>query len=88
MSVARVTEIISASTKPNADTRMWNNLPLFLAFASLTLPPGQHQATIEFLDGGNVVHDTLTKRITLDIPEGSGDQVIYISDLSIIDIPL
>jgi hypothetical protein len=84
LAAGALAKIISASTKANADTRTWDNLPLFLTFAALSLPPGDHQATLEFLDAGHVVHSKLTKRITLHVPAGSVDCVIYISDKSII----
>jgi len=77
-------KIISASTRPNADTRMWDNLPRYLTFASLRVPAGEYQATVEFLGVGNVIYGNLTKRLTVRIPESAADRVIYVSDQSII----
>ena len=45
-----VSKVVSAATVPAADTRSWENLPRYLSFASVPLPPGQHVATIQFLD--------------------------------------
>ena len=49
-----VTKIVSAAATPQADVRTWDNLPQFLSFATVSLPPGSHQVTVQFLDrGGN-----------------------------------
>ena len=74
-------KIISASTTPEADTRSWDTLPLFLSFAALELPPGQHTVTVEFLDGNRNVLANLTKTLTLNVPP-SGDKVVFVSDKS------
>ncbi len=74
-------KILSASTTPQADTRSWESLPLFLTFAALEVPPGSHTATVEFLDANRNVIGTLTKTITLNVP-ASGDKVVFVSDKS------
>jgi hypothetical protein len=75
-------KIASASTRAEADTRCWDNLPLYLSFAHFEVPPGQHTVTVDFLDESNRVIAGLTKRMTIDISSGGGDKVVYISDKS------
>ena len=38
--VAVIAGILSATTTPEADIRSWDNLPRYLTFAPLQLPPG------------------------------------------------
>jgi tetratricopeptide (TPR) repeat protein len=76
-----ITKIISAATVPTADTRSWDNLPLYLGFAAFEIPPGQHTAMIDFLDAQNRKINGMTKTVTIQIsPEK--DTVIYVSDKS------
>ena len=75
-------KIASASTRAEADTRCWDNLPLYLSFAHLEVPPGEHTVTIDFLDESNRVIVGLTKRITVNVPPDGGDKVLYVSDKS------
>lgn len=77
-----LSKIISAATTPQADTRGWEGLPLYLSFAAMILPPGQHTATVEFLDPARRTLANLTKTVTFTVPEGSRDTVIYLSDKS------
>ncbi|MFO1487004.1 MAG: hypothetical protein U1F65_00865 [Verrucomicrobiota bacterium] len=77
-----VSEIISGATTPAADVRSWSNLPRYLSFASLSLPPGQHTATIEFFDGDGKVLPNLTKTLTLEVPADGKDKVVFVSDKS------
>jgi hypothetical protein len=74
-----VSKIVSAVTTPAADTRTWDNLPQFLSFAAVALPPGQHAATIEFLDGAGRPLSGLTRNVTLNIVPNR-DTVVFISD--------
>jgi hypothetical protein len=76
-----ISKLVSAGTTPAADTRSWDNLPLYLGFAAFELPPGQHTATVDFLDDKNRKISGLTKAITFEISPGI-DKVIYISDKS------
>lgn len=76
-----ISKVVSASTTPAADTRSWDNLPLYLGFAAFELPAGQHTATIDFLDAQNRKISGLTKTITFEITPGT-DKVIYLSDKS------
>ena len=76
-----ISKIISASTTPAADTRSWDNLPLYLGFAAFELPAGPHTATVDFLDEQSRKIAGLTKTITFEITSGT-DKVIYVSDKS------
>jgi len=80
-------KMLSASTTPAADIRSWDNLPLFLTFASLELPPGPQTLTIEFLDPSQRVVANLTKTVSIDVVPGK-DSVIYVSDQSITPLTL
>jgi hypothetical protein len=77
-----VSKVVSAATVPAADTRSWENLPRYLSFASVPLPPGQHVATIQFLDASGQVHPNLTKTITVNITTTDRDKVVFVSDTS------
>jgi hypothetical protein len=76
-------KLISASTTPSADTRSWDNLPLYLSCASMKLPPGRHEAIVEFRNESNQVLINLTKTMQFDVPDGPGDKVLFVSDQSI-----
>ncbi len=75
-----ITEAISASVTPRADTRTWNNLPRYLSFAALNLPPGRHVATVEFQTASGQTLPNLTKTITIDVPADKRDKVVFVSD--------
>jgi hypothetical protein len=77
-----VSKVVSAATVPAADTRSWENLPRYLSFASVPLPPGQHVATIQFLDASGQAHPNLTKTITVNITTTDRDKVVFVSDTS------
>jgi hypothetical protein len=83
MAAGLISKIISASTRPAADTRAWNNLPRYLSFAAVALPPGQHTATIEFRDAGGSVLPDFTKTVTVTVPSDGKDTVVFISDQSL-----
>jgi hypothetical protein len=74
-----ISKIVSAVATPAADTRSWDNLPQFLSFAAIPLPPGQHSATVEFLDAGGRPVPGLTKNVTLNVVPNK-DTVVFISD--------
>ncbi|NOS69157.1 MAG: tetratricopeptide repeat protein [Verrucomicrobia bacterium] len=78
-----VSKIFSAATTPESDTRTWDNLPQFVSFATMSLPPGQHAVTVEFLEPGDKVVAKLTKQITVNIPNTDRDKVVFVSDSSI-----
>jgi hypothetical protein len=74
-----VGKIVAASTTPAADTRAWESLPQFLSFLTLDLPPGQHTATVEFLDGAGNPLPSMTKTFNLTVAPGK-DTVLFVSD--------
>ena len=78
-----VSKVVSAATVPAADTRSWDNLPRYLSFAGVPLPPGRHVATIQFLDANGRALANLTKTVTLDITTTDRDKVVFVSDTSI-----
>jgi len=41
-------KIAAAATKTQADIRMWDNLPQYLSFGTLRLPPGDHPPSSSF----------------------------------------
>jgi hypothetical protein len=77
-----VSKVVSAATVPAADTRTWDNLPRYLSFASVPLPPGQHVATIQFLDASGRALANLTKTLTINITTTDRDKVVFVSDTS------
>jgi hypothetical protein len=83
MGAGLISKIISAATTPTADTRSWDNLPRYLSFVALELPPGPHTIKVEFLNGAHQVLDVMTKTVTVTVPEAGRDQVIYVSDKSL-----
>ncbi|EEF57738.1 hypothetical protein [Pedosphaera parvula] len=78
-----IAKIVSANTTPKADTRTWDNLPHYLSFAQMQLPPGQHTATVEFLDRSGQPMSNLTKTININVPADKSDKVVFVSDTSI-----
>jgi hypothetical protein len=81
-------KIVSAATTPAADTRAWDNLPQYLSFAALPLAPGQHTATVEFLDSNGLVIPRFTKTVTLNVAAPPRDTVVFVSDRSLTSQPL
>lgn len=77
-----ISKIASAGTTPEADIRTWDNLPLFLTFAGLQLPAGEHQATVDFLDSDDRIIANFSKKVTFTV-SGSADKVIYVSEKSV-----
>jgi hypothetical protein len=77
-----ITQAVSASVTPRADTRTWDNLPRYLTFAALSLPPGPHTATVEFLNEAGDPFPSLTKTITIDVPADNHDKVVFVSEKS------
>jgi tetratricopeptide (TPR) repeat protein len=73
---------ISASTTPEADTRTWDNLPQFISFAAIDLPPGDHVVTVEFLDRSGRPVVNLTKTLNVNITTTDRDKLIFVSDSS------
>jgi hypothetical protein len=78
-----ISKIVSAATVPVVDTRSWDNLPHYLSFACVPLPPGQHVATVQFLDPAGRALANLTKTVNLDITTTDRDKIAFVSDNSI-----
>ncbi len=78
-----ISKAFSAAATPEADIRAWDNLPRYLTFANLRLPPGQHAATIEFQDASGRPLPDLTKNITINIPADGKDKIVFVSDQSV-----
>ena len=76
-----LSKIAAAATTPQADTRMWEGLPQFLALGQFTLTPGEHRVTIDFLNATGAAESKFAKQITFTVPTGR-DAVIYVSDQS------
>src|SRR5215207_10811760 len=60
-------KVASAATKTEADTRQWNNLPQRLSFAAISLPPGQHEGRVEFLDREGNVLEQRSQRVSFSV---------------------
>ena len=74
-------KIFSSATRPEADARTWQNLPQYLSFAVLKLPPGAHRFTVEFLDARGTVLTNRTKLLEVTLA-ADRDNVFYLSDQS------
>lgn len=77
-----LSKVVSAATTPAADIRAWNNLPRYLSFASLRLPPGEHQLTVEFQDASGSPLPTVTKELTVKVSPDQKDKIVFVSDQS------
>lgn len=75
-----LSKLASAATNPKADTRTWDNLPQFLSFAALNLPPGKQTVEVEFLDAGGRLIPSLTKTASFDVASTRNDIVLFISE--------
>lgn len=80
--VGILSKVISGATTPDADTRAWDNLPQFLSFAALDLPPGEHAAVLEFMGDDGVVVSEKTQRFTINVPAPGG----RVSDRAVADV--
>jgi tetratricopeptide (TPR) repeat protein len=78
-----VSKAISSATTPEADTRSWDNLPRYLSFANLAMPPGEHVITVEFRNPSGALLPNLAKTITVEVPADGKDKVIFVSDQSL-----
>lgn len=79
--IGLVSKLASAATQTQADTRTWDNLPQYLSFGALHLPPGDHPAILQFFDADGHVVEDLTRRVTLTVADASRDTVIILSEL-------
>ncbi|HEY0966017.1 MAG TPA: hypothetical protein VGD88_01395 [Opitutaceae bacterium] len=78
-------KIASAATQSSADTRTWDNLPQYLSFSALRLPPGDHEAVLTFQDASGNTAASRTQTFTISVPppvDGhSSDLVVFRSEL-------
>jgi hypothetical protein len=74
-------KVVSAATRPEADTRQWDNLPQRLSFAAVRLPPGAHAGRLEFLDREGRVLTARTRSVSLHVAPGDRDTVLFFSEL-------
>ena len=86
--ISIISKIASSATTPDADTRAWDNIPQYLSFAALRLPPGEHPATLTFYDAAGNQRAALTRQLTLTVPApdptlgaAPQDVVIFLSEL-------
>lgn len=61
-------KILSGAAQTTADTRAWDNLPQYLSLATLRLPPGEHPATLTFLDAAGQPLAKRAQTFTITIP--------------------
>lgn len=68
----------SMLTKTKADTRAWDALPARVGVAALKLAPGEHAATVDFIDqaGKPVVSRPVVIKVAAEKP----DTVLFVSD--------
>ncbi len=79
--IGLIGKVASAATTPRADTRTWDNLPQYLSFSALHLPPGSYPASLQFYDAeGRSVPD-LGRHITVTVGDASRDTVVILSEL-------
>ena len=75
-----VSKIFSAAATPDADTRDWDNLPQYLTFGTMSLPPGQHTLTLRYLDAAGNEISNLTRTEYIQVNASPKDTVLYFSD--------
>ena len=79
--IGLIGKVAAAATTPRADTRDWENLPQYLSFSALQLPPGAYPAQLQFYDAqGQRVAD-LTRSFTLSVGDPARDTVVFLSEL-------
>ncbi len=77
--VGLLAKLTAAATTPAADTRAWDNLPQYLSLATLRLPPGEHAATLTFLDAAGQPLPQRTQTFTIAIPPPDGSTAAAVS---------
>lgn len=78
--VGILSKIAAAATIPTADTRTWDNLPQYLSFGSLDLPPGDYEATLEFFDASERPIDSLTRHPAIRVDGTGRDSIVILSE--------
>ena len=76
-----ISKMISAATTPEADTRAWDNLPQFISYATMKLPPGTNAVIVEFNTAAGVPEAKLTKALTVNVT-ADRDKLVFVSDTS------
>lgn len=66
--VGLISKIASAATQTEADTRMWDNLPRYLSFGALRLPPGDYPATLTFYSPAGRILPGRTQQFLISVP--------------------
>ena len=74
-----LSKIISAAATPAADTRVWDNLPQYLSFATSRLSPGDYDLEFEFMDGGGSPIVDRSRQVRVRV-EPDRDTVVFVSD--------
>ena len=75
-----VSKIFSAAATPDADTRDWDNLPQYLTFGTMSLPPGRHILTLRYIDAAGNEISNLTRTENIQVNASPKDTVLYFSD--------
>jgi hypothetical protein len=75
-----ISKIASVATIAEADTRTWDNLPQYLSFGSIALPPGEYEAELEFLDSSERRIGDLSRRVLVQIGPADRDSVILLGE--------
>lgn len=81
MAAGLISKGFSALATPQADIRTWDNLPQYISFAALKMPPGEHVVTVEFNDASGSAILKLTKTITVNV-FADRDKLVFVSDTS------
>jgi hypothetical protein len=79
--IGLLSKMVAAAATPQADTRAWDNLPQYLSFAALRLPPGEHEAQLEFFDVAEHRIDALTRPVKIAVTDPERDTVVILSEL-------
>ena len=83
-----LSKVISSATTPAADTRAWDNLPQFLSFAAVKLPPGRYKITVEFCNASGLPDSRFNKTVEFTVNSPPRDTVVFVSDQSITPMSL
>lgn len=79
MAVGTGAKAVAGATQPRADTRTWDNLPQYIGFGSLRLPPGRHRATVDFVNAAGRVLADLRRQLEIEV-KPRGDTVVFVAD--------
>lgn len=80
--VGILSKILSSASNPEADTRTWKNLPQYITLAPFKLPPGQYQASVQFLNKNGGVIPKDTKSININLAQNDEPLVVFVSQYS------